>query len=254
MGFLFILTAGFFAGILGYLTGLASLFSYPALLALGVPAVYANTTNTVALIGSGIGSIISNRKRLASYKSGYSKLLQVIVASVAGFVGGAALLYFDSSIFEGLVPWFVLAGTLMFMFSKRIHAYISSRQGRQQAPKLLYMLALFVVNVYCGYFGAGAGTILLAVMTMMTDINIHDGIALKAFLLFFANVTSSIVFIVQGTVIWRDAIAMGIGALLGGYAGPKVQRYISEKLMRILVIIGGFVLTGWLLWSFIASL
>lgn len=243
---LFLFAAGAAAAILGYLTGLASLASYPALLLLGVPPVLANTTNAVSLLGSGIGAVAGAWGRIRAIGAERRIWLQLAVALAAGLAGGVLLLAFPATVFERLVPWFVLAGTVIFIVGPRLRAALEHRSGQAEAPVAAYLAALVAANVYCGYFGAGAGTIILAVMAAMTTLDIHESVALKALIVFLSNGAAALLFIAYGQVLWREAIIMGIGAIAGGYVAPRIQDHISAPVMRALVAIGGIVLAIWL--------
>ena len=238
--------AGMAAGILGYFTGLASLTSYPALVFLGVPPVLANTTNTISMVGTGAGTLIGAWKRIRNAQGGFKLWPQLIVAALAGTVGGVLLLVADSGVFEFLVPWFILLGVVLFLFGPRIRKRMAENTGREQAHIALYLTALAGATIYCGYFSAGAGMIIMAIMALMTNMPLGDSLAMKALMVFVANVTSAIVFIVQGQVLWHEAIVMGVGMFAGGFIAPKIQRFVPEKALRIIVVIGGIVLTIWL--------
>lgn len=243
---LLLFVAGVGAGILGYYTGLASLTSYPALIFIGVPPVLANTTNTVAIIGTGIGSVSGAWKRIRHARGGFKLWPQIILSFFAGIAGGVLLLVAGSSVFEALVPWFILLGTVLFFFAPALRQRMMESTGREQAHIALYMLALAGATFYCGYFSAGAGMIILAIMALMTNVHLGDALALKAVMVLVANVSASIVFIVQGRVLWREAIAMGVGAFVGGFIAPKLQRFIPEFWLRVFVIVGGVLLAAWL--------
>ncbi|MBR5951523.1 MAG: sulfite exporter TauE/SafE family protein [Actinomycetaceae bacterium] len=238
--------AGVGAGILGYFTGLASLTSYPALIFLGVPPVMANTTNTVAIIGTGVGSVAGAWKRIKNFRGGFKLWPQITLSFVAGLAGGLVLLAAGSSVFETLVPWFILMGTVLFFFAPAVRRRMAENTGREQAHLAVYLLALSGATFYCGYFSAGAGMIILAIMALMTNMPIGDAVAVKALMVLVANVSASIVFIVQGRVLWHEAIVMGFGAFLGGFIAPKLQRFVPDFWLRVFVIIGGLVLTAWL--------
>ena len=176
----------------------------------------------------------------------YKLAVFVIAAFFAGIAGGVLLLVAGSSVFETLVPWFILIGTILFFFAPALRQRMMENTGREQAHIALYMLALAGATFYCGYFSAGAGMIILAIMALMTNVHLGDALALKAVMVLVANVAASLVFIIQGRVLWPEAIAMGIGAFLGGFIAPKLQRFIPEFWLRVFVIIGGVLLAAWL--------
>ncbi|MBE6482980.1 MAG: sulfite exporter TauE/SafE family protein [Actinomyces ruminicola] len=237
--------AGVLAAIVGYLVGMASLVSYPAMVALGVPPVVANASNTVSLIPGGIGSLITSWDRLRQIRY-YPLLPQVLIAVVGGLVGGTLLLVAPPGVFEAIVPWLVLLATVLVALSPWL------RQGaanyRLAAPAFLTLMA--AIMVYSGYFGAGAGVLFFALCTLGTPMNTHAAVVMKTPMLTLSNFSAAVLFIVQGRVDWGAAIAVGIGSFVGGYAAPLIQRLIPERVIHAAVVIGGLVLTVWLLLGF----
>ncbi|MFT0846234.1 sulfite exporter TauE/SafE family protein [Actinomycetaceae bacterium L2_0104] len=240
--YVLLFVAGIGTGAVGYLMGLASLVSYPALLAIGLPPVIANTTNTVALLGSGAGSVTGARKLIQEVKL-YPLWPQLLVSTIGGVIGGLLLLYLDPQTFEAVVPWMVLGGTMLVLISPMIRRFRTART----MPLWAFLLGLLLITSYAGYFGAGAGIPFFAMCVLGTTMTIHQAVAIKTPMILMANLSAAIVFARQGSVVWWAAVTLGIGAFVGGYLGPVIQRYISERLMRWLVAVGGIVLTIWLL-------
>ncbi|MDO4888725.1 MAG: sulfite exporter TauE/SafE family protein [Actinomycetaceae bacterium] len=238
--------AGVGAGIVGYLVGLASLVSYPALVAVGIPPVLANTSNTVGLIGSGIGSLAGSWKQLRAIKT-YSLAIQVVVAIVGGLAGGLLLVVADPGVFEAVVPWLVLSGALLVAFSPHINRLRDRAERRRYLKFWAYLIPFTLVAIYVGYFGAGGAVMYMALAVLGTTMTIHEAVVMKTPLMFAANTAAAILFIARGDVDWPAALVIGAGNFVGGYAGPFIQRFFSETLMRRLVVLGGIVMTVWLL-------
>ncbi len=234
--------AGIAAGAVGYLMGLASLVSYPVMLAVGIPPVLANTSNTVALLGSGLGSVTGARKIIRDVKV-YPLWPQILFSIVGGVVGGQLLLHLNPKVFETVVPWFVLASTALVLASPMIRRLSANRT----VPLWGFLLGLLVITTYAGYFGAGAGITFFALCLLGTPMTVHQALAIKTPMILMANLSAAILFIIQGSVVWWAALTVGAGSFIGGYIAPLIQRFIPEKILRWLVAVGGVVLTVWLL-------
>ena len=139
--------AGAGAGMIGYLVGLASLISYPALIAAGVPPVLANTSNTVGLLGAGVGSIANAWRRMAAVRI-YPHWVQLAVSAAGGLAGGALLVVADPDVFEAVVPWLVLSGAVLVALSPRING----ARTRRRLPLPVYLPLLVLITIYGGYF------------------------------------------------------------------------------------------------------
>lgn len=240
--FFLLFLAGVLAGIVGYLVGLASLVSYPVLIAIGIPPVLANTSNTVGLLGAGLGSIASAWRRITAIDV-YPFAPQAIVGLLGGVAGGMFLLIAEPEVFEAIVPWLVLLATVLVILSPRING----RMTKRQIPFLAFLIIFLAIAIYGGYFGAGSGVLFFALCMLCTPMSAHEAVLMKTPLMFLANLGASIIFIARGEVDWVVALSVGAGTFVGGYLGPKVQRWISETVMRWMVIVGGFVMTVWLL-------
>lgn len=237
--YLLLVVAGFGAGLVGFVTGLASVVSYPALLAVGLPPVTANVTNTVALVAVGVGGTANSLRELAAM--GPRLWRWAAVSAVGGLAGALILLRAPAGSFEAVVPYLVgLASAALLA-----QPWIRKLAGERQFP-LLYPAALGVVAVYGGYFGAGAGVIFLALTLICTAESVWRATILKSFLLGVANLVAAVVFAASGTVHWGAAGAMALGALFGGWCGPPVVKVIPPTALRIAVALAGFGLASWL--------
>lgn len=233
--------AGYAAGLIGYITGMASLVSYPALLAVGLGPVAANVTNTVALVPVGIGSTAQSGRVLLD--GGRRRLAAAIAVSlVGGTVGAVALLNAPPGVFVAVVPFLVAIASIALLAQPLLRRVAGRHADR---PSIWYG-GLLVVSVYGGYFGAGAGIMLLALARVLSSEPHWRATLLKSLLLGVSNLVAALIFVVGGPVHPAAAVAMGIGCLAGGWCGPPVVRRLPAEPLRIAVGIGGLGLAVWL--------
>lgn len=238
--------AGVGAGLTGSIAGLASLVSYPALLAVGLPPFAANVTNTTALMGNAVGTTIGSRRELSGQWPRLRPLMAL--AACGGAVGAALLLVCDPSIFEAVVPWLVAFGSVMLLLRDRLRAWSQERR-RTAGPPASWRahLAVASVGVYGGYFGAGAGIIMLAVLALRTSEPLAVTNAVKNVVTSSANLVAALAYVVLAPVDWKAALVLGVGALVGGWIGPQVVRALPETPLRLAVGAAGLGLGVYLL-------
>ncbi len=229
--------AGVGGGLTGSIAGLASLISYPALLAAGLPPVAANVTNTVALVASSIGSAAGSRAELRGQRD---RLRRLAAASTAGGLAGAGLLLLTPALaFERLAPWLIAAGSVAVLVRPRAEA-VARRQAAGD-PRAL-PVAVFAVAVYGGYFGAAAGVLMLSLLLTATSETLPRGNATKNVLMGGANAVAALAFVVLGPVQWSAALPLGLGFLAGGRLGPAVVRRVPADALRVVIAAGGLTL------------
>ncbi|HVL86222.1 MAG TPA: sulfite exporter TauE/SafE family protein [Pseudonocardia sp.] len=239
-GVVLLVAAGVAAGLSGSIAGLASLFSYPALLAAGLPAVSANVTNTVALTLNGVGSAANSRRELTGQGPALRRF--VLVAGLGGATGAALLLGTPSEAFERIVPFLVAVGSVALILQPRLRAAAvrrgSGTGGGWAVP------GLFAVMVYGGYFGAAAGVLVLALLVAALPVSLLEGNALKNVLLGVANGVAALGFAVFGPVVWTAVLPLAAGVLAGSWAGPAVARRLPADALRIAIGLAGLGLAG----------
>nr|WP_206038107.1 sulfite exporter TauE/SafE family protein [Rhodococcus sp. HNM0569] len=235
----FLVLAGYFAGLVGFVTGLASIVSYPALLAVGLSPVAANVTNTVALVAVGVGALANSTREVAA--TGPRLVPWAVVSAAGGVVGAVLLLVAPEGSFEAVVPFLVAFAALALLVQPRIRRLA----GGGELPRS-FLVVLFAVAVYGGYFGAGAGVIFLAAMLIFTSETVWRATVLKSFLLGIANLVAALGFALFGPVHWAAAGAMAVGALAGGWSGPPLVRRVPPTLLRWVIAAAGFGLAAWL--------
>lgn len=240
---LWLLLAGVGAGLTGSVAGLASLVSYPALLAAGLPPVAANVTNTVALFGVTGGTIAGSQPELKG--EGRRTLRLAAVALVGGCAGAALLLSTPAEAFETVVPWLVAFGAVLLLLRDRIRAWAASRAGRgdrvvRGRVRLVgWAAVVFVIGVYGGYFGAGVGIIALAVLALERTEPLAVTNAVKNVVTGAANGAAAVAYLLFAPVDWSAAVALGVGAVVGGLLGPRIVRVAPEPLLRWSVGLAG---------------
>jgi uncharacterized membrane protein YfcA len=239
---LFLLGAGVVAGVIGTAGGITSLVAYPALLATGLSPLAANVTNSVALLGSGLGSALRAGPDIA----GHGRTLRTWVPPmVALSLGGAVLLVLTpGSTFARIVPFLVAAGSLILLFHPVIDRWQTRRSARP--GRAAVGLAGAGVAVYNGYFGAGSGILLIALLLLTTETVLHRANALKNVILIASDTLPAVVFGLFGTVVWHAVWPLGIGALAGGLIGPTVARRVPAAVLRVLIVLCGLTLSGYL--------
>ncbi len=227
------------AGAVNALAGGGTLITFPMLTFLGIPAVAANVTNTVALCPGYLGATLAQMKDL---KTQTRRLWFFVPASiVGGVVGGVLLLGTGEKLFRSIVPWLILLAAVLLAVADPVRNWVLRRVGG--APEAVRMDAWAVVPVglaavYGGYFGAGLSVIVLAVLGLMLNDSLTRLNALKQAISFSVNTAAAIFFLFSGKVIWPVALVMMVFALIGGTLGGKLAGKIKpETLRRVVVVI-----------------
>jgi uncharacterized protein len=228
--YLWLLLAGVGGGLTGSMAGLASIVSYPALLAVGLPAVSANVSNTVALVFSSVGSVWGSRPELVGQRARARQLGAMALAG--GALGSALLLLTPSRQFTRVVPWLIGAASLAVLLPR-------TARPRTRAPTWELTITVFAVSIYGGYFGAAAGVILLAAFMLLTGDTLPRSNALKNLILGLANAVAAVAFAFFGPVHWLAVLPLAAGFLIGGRTGPIIVRHAPTGPLRILIALGG---------------
>jgi uncharacterized membrane protein YfcA len=231
---LVLFAAGTLGGIFSTAVSIASLVTYPALLALGVPPLSANMTNTVSLVFAGTGSVVSSRPELTG--QGLRVLRLGVVTAVGGAAGAAVLLLTPASTFTLVVPVLIGGASLVLLVQPRIKRLSPTVEG---GNRLVQVVALFAVAMYVGYFGAAAGVMLLVVLSMMIDESLVRVNAVKNAVSGTANAMAAVCFAVFGDVRWTFVVPLAAGFLVGGWIGPKIVRKVPPGPFRVIVSLCG---------------
>ncbi len=234
------------------IAGGGTLLTFPALLGLGVPAISANATSTVALWPGSLASMWGYRKELAGAERWAAKLA---VPSLFGGLGGAALLLITPEArFRALVPWLVLGATVLFAVQGPLMKWLRKRQAETEQgvatraiePSVPMLIGQLCVGIYGGYFGAGAGIVMLAVFGLMGLTNIHQMNGLKNFNGICFNGVAAISFALMGLVNWPIAMVMAAGSIAGGYVMSGLAQKVPQAWVRNAVTLIGIGSAIWL--------
>lgn len=239
----FLLVAGVVAGIVGTAGGITSLVAYPALLAVGVAPLTANVTCSVALLGSGASSAARSRPDLAGHAATLRTWLPVTV--VLSLAGAAVLVTTPDRLFDRIVPFLVATGALVLLLQPRISRWQVERGHTWGRPAVA--AALGGIAFYNGYFGAGSGILVVALLMLTREPVLHRANGMKNLILLVSDLLPAVLFAVLGTVDWGAAAPLGVGAVVGGLIGPTVARRTPTQVLRLLIACCGFALAGWLL-------
>jgi uncharacterized membrane protein YfcA len=248
---IFLFVAAALGGGLNAVAGGGSFIAFPALLFTGVPPVPANATNTLALWVGVTASGGAYRKRLRTSRR---VMVPLVITSVVGGVAGAFLLIkTPAQTFLHVLPWLMLAATLLFAFGKHLTGRISAGISQDASGKALIGANIFelIVAVYGGYFGGGIGIMNLAMLAAMGMTDIHEMNALKVILGGVINGVATVMFIALGAILWPQAIVMTVGATIGGYASAHYAQRLPQSWIRALVMVVGASMT---IYFFIRSL
>src|SRR5580704_12799809 len=227
---LLLLAAGTLGGILSTVVSIASLVTYPALLALGVPPLSANMTNTVSLVLTGAGSVLGSKPELTG--QGRRVIRLGIVTALGGTAGAAVLLLTPASTFTVVVPVLIGGASLVLLVQPRIKGLAPSADG---GNKVVHGVALFAVAMYVGYFGAAAGIMLLVVLSGMIDEPLVRVNAIKNAVSGAANAMAAVCFALFGDVRWKLVAPLAAGFLIGGWIGPAIARRVPAQAFRVFV-------------------
>jgi uncharacterized membrane protein YfcA len=227
LAILVLLGAGVLAGVTSTVASLASVVSYPVLLALGLPPVTANVTNTVAVVFTGAGAAAGSRQELAGQGRLVARL--GVLAAAGGAAGAAVLLLTPARAFETVAPCLIAGASVLLIVQSWI-ASLNARPGGERSWALRG--ALGAVAVYIGYFGAAGGIGLLTVLTAMLDQPLARVNAVKNIMTGLANAAATVAFALFGPVRWDAVPPLAAGFLVGGWIGPALVRRLPARALR----------------------
>ena len=232
-----LLAAGALGGIASTVASIASVVSYPVLLALGLPPLSANVTNTMSLVLTGAGSVLGSRPELAG--QGERVLRLGLITALGGAVGAAVLLLAPPSAFGFVVPVLIGGASLLLLAQPMIQA-LAPRPGAERSPRRL--AGVFAAAAYIGYFGAAGGVLLLALLAAMISESLIRVNAIKNAISGAANAVAAILFAAFAPVHWVFVPPLAAGFLVGGFIGPRLVRRLPVKAMRVFVALCGLAL------------
>lgn len=239
-----IAVAGFLAGAVNAVAGGGSLISFPALVAAGLPTLDANVTNTTAVWPGYLGGAAAYRQELAGQRPRLQRL--GVTAVLGGAAGSVILLAAPDAVFDAVVPFLVLFGSLLLLAQPRIGAYVVERAESARRDAVQLHAAVFAAAVYGAYFGGGLGVILLAVLAIFVADHLQRLNGLKTALSLIINTIALVAFALFGPVDWLSVAIVAPAALAGGYAGARMARRLSPDALRKTVVVFGVVVSVWL--------
>jgi len=230
------------AGLINALAGGGTLITFPTLTALGIPAVVANVTNTVALCPGYIGGILGQWNDLR----GQGKRVWLVAPAgvIGGLIGGYLLIHTGEKLFQSLVPFLILLASALLAIQDPVRAWLVRRAAQKKSvPNQSWMVTLpiGIAAIYGGYFGAGLSVIVLSVLGLTMDDTLTRLNALKQAVSFSVNFAAAIFFLFSGKVIWPVALVMAVGALIGGNLGGRLAGRVKPSTLRWMVVIIGVV-------------
>ncbi len=230
-----LLGAGVIAGLVGSAGGITSLVSYPALLAIGLPALSANVANIVALLGCWPGSAIASQPELEGRRAWLRRWAPL--AAVGGAAGAVLLLATSAATFAKVVPFLVAGASFALLLEPRLASW---RQKRGSQPhKFALPAGVLTLSLYNGYFGAGSGVMILTMLLLLVDRHLPRANALKNMLLGAATLCSAAVLTLSGTVNWSAAAPLAVGMFAGSAIGPRATRHLPATFLRPIIALLG---------------
>lgn len=236
----FLIMAGFAAGLSATIAGIASIFSYPALLIIGLNPIDANITNSFSLTLLGLGSSISSKPEWSPHRVNLKKLAPFFL--IGGVCGAVLLIHTSPENFKIIVPFLLLASSIAILLPA------SSRVNSRSRIRLaLFTVLAAIIGMYCGYFGAASGGMTIALLMRMYGLTIPVAHALKNVLLSISNGVAAIFFLFSGHIHWLVSIPLAIGFFFGGRTGPKIVRRVRQDYIKYIVAASGTALAIYLL-------
>jgi uncharacterized membrane protein YfcA len=243
--------AGVFAGLIATVVGGAAVVVYPAMIAAGVPPQPAVVGNLIALLPATLVAALADYTQLPPLNRAFFSLVAI---SILGAAAGAALLLITPpQTFQKLVPILLGFATILFAYAERIGRWLRRRaegRGRELTFNVASLKILLPVSFYGGYFGAGAGILLLGVFSLATGGDYRSANVAKNLVAALNSVAATCIFISQDAVLWPQTIALMLGTTAGGFIGSHVARILPKHVIHVLVIVAGIALTISFAWRY----
>ncbi len=254
-----VIVASFLAGTLNAVAGGGSFLSFPAMLAIGLGPIQANATNTVALWPGQLTSIAGYRDEVRKHKPLAWKM--AIAGLIGGSIGAIILLNTPATTFIHLVPWLLLFAALVFAVSDPVMKQIQRRQrskpqpprdpdpATQQKRYWLLIVMTTVVCFYIGYFGAGAGFLIISLLSVFGFQDLNEMNAMKVVSTTMANGMACLLFAFSGKVEWRYCLLAMLACAIGGYLSARVSQRLNPRFLRAMVVVIGLGMAGYFFWK-----
>ncbi|MGH9023517.1 MAG: sulfite exporter TauE/SafE family protein [Acidimicrobiia bacterium] len=236
---LLVFGAGLAAGTINAIVGSGTLITFPILVALGYPPVVANVSNTVGLVPGSLSGVVGYRRELSGQGP---RLLRLGSASLLGALTGATLLLvLPSGAFRAIVPALIAVACVLVVVQPALTRRLPRREGAPANGGLLLLAGVYGAGVYGGYFGAGQGVLLLALLSLGLTDHLQRINAAKNALAGFVNLVAALVFVVVAEIAWAPALLIAAGSTVGGQVGAKVGRRLPSGALRAVVVVVGVV-------------
>jgi uncharacterized membrane protein YfcA len=237
------------AGAANAMAGGGTLICFPTLVALGVPPINANVTNTVSLLPGYASGTLAQREDLTGQRPWAQRL--GVFGALGGLGGSVLLIVTPESAFRAAIPWLILLSCALLLAQDRIRTFVTQRRGTEEIgerPGMAACLAVFAAAVYGGYFGAGLGIMLIALLGLFNSEPLVRINALKQLLSFVVNCVAAVFFAFSGHVEWSLVPVMAVAAIVGGTVGGRLSRVVNPTMLRRIIVVAGFgiALTFWL--------
>ena len=254
-----VIVASFLAGTLNAVAGGGSFLSFPAMLAIGLGPIQANATNTVALWPGQLTSIAGYRDEVRKHASLAWKM--ALAGLAGGSIGAIILLNTPATTFIKLVPWLLLFAALIFALSEPVMKHLQRRaraQGRPEASDELeqgrrnywpLVVATTLVCFYIGYFGAGAGFLIISLLSVFGFQDLNEMNAMKVVSTTMANGMACLLFAFSGKVEWRFCLLAMVACAIGGYLSARVSQRLNPRFLRAMVVVIGLGMAAYFFWK-----
>jgi uncharacterized membrane protein YfcA len=246
--YIWLVAASFIAGVMNAMAGGGSFVSFPAMLSIGVPPIQANATNTVALWPGQLTSVWALRMDLRR------DLLPVVTAAsiIGGVAGAVILLHTRQRTFMHMVPWLLLVASVLFGISGPVSRWLRRRTSEPHAIRnpnaLALFLALLPVCFYIGYFGAGAGFLIMTALALFGVEEMRALNSLKVTAACLSNFCAVVTFVAGGAIEWHYCIVSMVFAGVGGYTGAHYARRMDAGVLRSIVVVTGCAMAAYFFW------
>ncbi len=237
--------AGLIGGSMNAIAGGGSFVTLPALVAAGVPSVAANATSTVGLVPSALASAYAYRHDFKGFE-GVSMKAMAIISVIGGACGAFLLLATPQRVFDAIVPFLLLFGTIVFAFGRQAGEALRKRVHISAHAVLAFQ---FVLGIYGGYFGGAVGIMMMATWSLLTTKSIAAMQPSRNLLNAAMNATASIIFIAGGLVYWRECLSLLVGAVVGGYFAARLARGLDPAKARIVISCLNAFITALMFWK-----
>ena len=237
-----VLATGLAAGFMTSTVGVASLLSFPVLVAVGLPPVVANASNTVGMTPAGVSGSFGYRSELREHPR--VTIMVIVTCASGGVLGAILLLALPPGVFEAIVPWLILFTCVLVGAQPRISRWLRRSHDGTEAAERTRMSPVTtafasLTGVYGGYFGAGSGVMMMAVLGLGLDLEFRVVNALKTLAVLASNVVAAVIFLFVADLAWLAIVLLAAGSVVGGYVGARVGRRLPSALLRVLIVAVG---------------